>query len=55
LHPEKFLWIAHGTKDDIDKAKQILGVTKAHEVAIFSQQQYGGRCQINQNFVKAPL
>ena len=34
---EKFLLIAHGTKDDIEKAKQILDVTKADDVALFSE------------------
>ena len=34
---EKFLLVAHGTKDDIDKAKQILDVTKADEVSIYNQ------------------
>ncbi len=34
---EKFLLIAHGTKDDIYKAKQILDVTKADEIALFSE------------------
>jgi len=32
---DKFLLIAHGTKDDIDRARQILAMTKADEVESF--------------------
>ena len=34
---EKFLLIAHGTKEDVEKAKQILDTTKADEVEAFGE------------------
>ena len=40
LKADKFLVLAHGTNEDIDKARQILDVTKADDVATFGESEY---------------